>query len=114
MRAARHGARAGSADAVVPRFAAGAAGLLLGQRHRLAGGRLDRRVAMCLLVLCLCWHSQLGVQVVIEDYVHHAGAETGRAAAGLPRPACVACGSRRVAVLRIAFTPPPDFAGARR
>lgn len=22
-----------------------------------------------LLILCLCWHSQLGVQVVIEDYV---------------------------------------------
>ena len=24
---------------------------------------------LSLLVLCLCWHSQLGVQVVIEDYV---------------------------------------------
>ena len=24
---------------------------------------------MSLLILCLCWHSQLGVQVVIEDYV---------------------------------------------
>jgi succinate dehydrogenase / fumarate reductase membrane anchor subunit len=24
---------------------------------------------LCLLVVCLCWHSQLGVQVVIEDYV---------------------------------------------
>jgi succinate dehydrogenase / fumarate reductase membrane anchor subunit len=25
---------------------------------------------LSLLMLCLCWHSQLGVQVVIEDYVH--------------------------------------------
>jgi succinate dehydrogenase / fumarate reductase, membrane anchor subunit len=25
---------------------------------------------MVMLVLALCWHSQLGVQVVIEDYVH--------------------------------------------
>jgi succinate dehydrogenase / fumarate reductase membrane anchor subunit len=24
---------------------------------------------LSLLILCLCWHSQLGVQVVIEDYV---------------------------------------------
>lgn len=24
---------------------------------------------LALLVACLCWHSQLGVQVVIEDYV---------------------------------------------
>lgn len=27
-------------------------------------------VLLILLVLALCWHSQLGVQVVIEDYVH--------------------------------------------
>jgi succinate dehydrogenase / fumarate reductase, membrane anchor subunit len=29
-----------------------------------------RALAMSLLVFCLAWHSQLGVQVVIEDYVH--------------------------------------------
>ena len=27
---------------------------------------------LAVLVLTLCWHSQLGVQVVIEDYVHGA------------------------------------------
>jgi succinate dehydrogenase / fumarate reductase membrane anchor subunit len=29
-----------------------------------------RALAMSLLVFCIAWHSQLGVQVVIEDYVH--------------------------------------------
>ena len=28
-------------------------------------------VPLAMLVLTLCWHSRLGVQVVIEDYVHH-------------------------------------------
>ncbi len=30
-------------------------------------------VWLALLLLALCWHSRLGVQVVIEDYVHAAG-----------------------------------------
>jgi succinate dehydrogenase / fumarate reductase, membrane anchor subunit len=33
-------------------------------------GTLSHGVLLALLLLCLCWHSQLGVQVVIEDYVH--------------------------------------------
>ena len=33
-------------------------------------------VLMSLLVLVACWHSSLGVQVVVEDYVHSPAAKT--------------------------------------
>jgi succinate dehydrogenase / fumarate reductase membrane anchor subunit len=32
---------------------------------------------LALLVVAACWHSLLGVQVVIEDYVHGKAAKTG-------------------------------------
>jgi len=28
-------------------------------------------VPLSVLILTLCWHARLGVQVVLEDYVHH-------------------------------------------
>ena len=33
-------------------------------------------VLLCLLLATLCWHSSLGLQVVIEDYVHGPAAKT--------------------------------------
>lgn len=33
-------------------------------------------VLLIILVLVTCWHSQLGVRVVIEDYVHASGTKT--------------------------------------
>ena len=33
-------------------------------------------VWLALLLLAVCWHSRLGVQVVIEDYVHGRAAKT--------------------------------------
>lgn len=35
-------------------------------------GSLGHATLLALLVISLCWHSQLGVQVVIEDYVRGA------------------------------------------
>lgn len=36
------------------------------------GGALTA-VLLCVFVLCASWHSHLGVQVVVEDYVHAHG-----------------------------------------
>lgn len=33
--------------------------------------------AMILLIVSLFWHAQLGVQVIIEDYVHHEALKVG-------------------------------------
>jgi succinate dehydrogenase / fumarate reductase, membrane anchor subunit len=32
-------------------------------------------ILLALSAICLFWHAKLGVQVVIEDYVHHRGAQ---------------------------------------
>ncbi|HZO24292.1 MAG TPA: succinate dehydrogenase, hydrophobic membrane anchor protein [Steroidobacteraceae bacterium] len=33
-------------------------------------------VLLILLLLVACWHSQIGIRVIVEDYVHGAGART--------------------------------------
>ncbi len=38
-------------------------------------------VAMILLIVCTFWHARLGLQVLIEDYVHQAGTKFGVIAA---------------------------------
>ncbi len=34
-------------------------------------GRPPNAIPLALFVVCLFWHARLGLQVVIEDYVHH-------------------------------------------
>jgi succinate dehydrogenase / fumarate reductase membrane anchor subunit len=47
-------------------------------------------VLTILLALTLAWHSKLGVQVVVEDYVHGKGAKTGLLLANIFVHACAA------------------------
>ncbi|HUN25254.1 MAG TPA: succinate dehydrogenase, hydrophobic membrane anchor protein [Steroidobacteraceae bacterium] len=62
-------------------------------------------VALILFVAVATWHSQLGVQVVLEDYVHEAGMKTLLLA--LVTFAHVALAAAGVfAVLRVAFGAP--------
>lgn len=59
-------------------------------------------VPLSVLVLTLCWHSRLGVQVVLEDYVHrHALKVTSLLLSTFAHALVAATGV--FAVLRIAF-----------
>lgn len=63
-------------------------------------------LAMVMLVLALCWHSNLGVQVVIEDYVHGAAMKTvALLLAGFAHMAVAA--TALLAVLRITLAAGP-------
>jgi succinate dehydrogenase / fumarate reductase membrane anchor subunit len=59
-------------------FTASVLGLQLQSYDQVRGwlGQPWVAVLTILLVLTLAWHSKLGVQVVIEDYVHAKGAKT--------------------------------------
>ncbi len=57
---------------------------------------------LVLLVLTAAWHSQLGIRVVLEDYVHGAGARTlALVAIGFAHVLLAAAGV--FAVLKVAF-----------
>jgi succinate dehydrogenase / fumarate reductase, membrane anchor subunit len=63
-------------------------------------------LAMVMLVLALCWHSHLGVQVVIEDYIHGPAIKTfALLLAGFAHMA--AAGTALLAVLRITLAASP-------
>ncbi len=48
-----------------------------------------RAFLLSVLVFCMAWHSQLGVQVVIEDYVHGTACQAaGAGAERIPRTWC--------------------------
>jgi succinate dehydrogenase / fumarate reductase, membrane anchor subunit len=60
---------------------------------------------LVLLLACAAWHSQLGVRVVVEDYVHGAGARTlTLALLGFAHVLLAAAGI--FAVLKVAFGAP--------
>lgn len=72
-------------------------------RAWIAGGWTP--VALVLLIGTTSWHSALGVQVVIEDYVHHAGLKLASLLASSMLHVLVAVAGI-YAVLRVAFTTP--------
>jgi len=45
--------------------------------HSVSVGETLAAVPMILLVISLFWHARLGLQVLIEDYVHNAGTKFG-------------------------------------
>ena len=58
--------------------------------------------AMLLLILAVVWHAQLGVQVIVEDYVHHETTKLGALMA--VNFALIALGlASAVAVLKVAL-----------
>ena len=59
-------------------------------------------VLLALTVLLACWHSWLGVQVIIEDYVHSPGRKTAGLLLSMGAHALLAA-SGIYAVLRIAL-----------
>lgn len=59
-------------------------------------------LVLILLIAATFWHAQLGVQVVIEDYVHHEGLKIASILA--VKAACLVLGLAAIlAVLRIAL-----------
>jgi succinate dehydrogenase / fumarate reductase membrane anchor subunit len=58
---------------------------------------------LILLIIAMSWHSALGVQVVIEDYVPHKGAKVAALLANSFLHVVIAV-TAVYAVLRIAFT----------
>lgn len=60
-------------------------------------------VLLVLMLLALCWHSALGVQVVLEDYVHTKGLKLASLLASTFAHLLLAVAGV-YAVLRIAFT----------
>ena len=56
---------------------------------------------LSLLIACLCWHSQLGVQVVVEDYVRGAARMATLIVSAFLHVLLAALGV--LAVLRVAF-----------
>jgi len=60
-------------------------------------------VLLVLMLLALCWHSALGVQVVLEDYVHTKGLKLASLLASTFAHLLLAAAGV-YAVLRIAFT----------
>jgi succinate dehydrogenase / fumarate reductase membrane anchor subunit len=72
--------------------------------HRWMSG-LWHAALLVLLVLCGCWHSQLGVQVVIEDYVRAAPRRVALVVSAFLHVLLAAVGV--LSVMRVAFAAQP-------